>query len=67
MIMNASDQSPLVKRLTRALDRIDAVLLHRKESGTADVNLQRRHDAMRQKTAAALQDLDALIAREEGR
>lgn len=54
----------LLSRMQVALDRIEAVLSEPRPA-VDNERLMRRHDALRAKTAAALRDLDALIARKE--
>ncbi|MEY2925634.1 MAG: hypothetical protein RL367_111 [Pseudomonadota bacterium] len=66
--MNGETQSALTDRIEQALDRIEAAL-QSQQSRTApgESRAAERHAALQTKTAAALRDLDALIASEEAR
>jgi hypothetical protein len=66
--MSGETRSGLIARMEQALDRIETALRHQSNaSAPVDDGLVRRHATLRTSTAAALRDLDALIANEEGR
>ncbi len=63
--MTGETQSALTARMGRALDRIEAALrAQQSRPAPTDTKLAQRHAALRSTTAAALRDLDALIASE---
>jgi hypothetical protein len=66
--MSGETRSGLIARMDQALDRIETALRNQSSAqAPVDDGLARRHAALRTSTAAALRDLDGLIASEEAR